>query len=85
MDTNIQTFDEVRSVVAKAIGIVDREESLLPESPLSGLPEFDSMAVLDVMLALEEHFGITIEDEEVTGDMFETLGSLAAFIETKLG
>ena len=79
-----QTFNEVRSVVAKTIGIESRAESLAPETPLAGLPEFDSMAVLDVMLALEERFGITIDDDEVTGDLFETLGTLAAFVECKL-
>ena len=79
-----QIFNEVRSIVVKTIGIESRAESLAPESSLAGLPEFDSMAVLDVMLALEEHFGITIEDDEVTGDLFETLGTLAAFVERRL-
>jgi acyl carrier protein len=84
MDTIGKTFNEVRSVVAKTIGIENRAESLTPESPLAGLPEFDSMAVLDVMLAIEERFGVTIEDDEVTGELFETLGTLAAFVERKL-
>lgn len=84
MDTAGQTFDEVRSVVAKTIGIEKRAESMTSESPLAGLPEFDSMAVLNVMLAIEEHFGVTIEDEEITGDVFETMGTLAAFVESKL-
>jgi acyl carrier protein len=84
MDITDQTFNEVRSVVAKTIGIENRAESLTPGSPLAGLPEFDSMAVLDVMLAIEERFGVTIEDDEVTGDLFETLGTLAAFVERKL-
>lgn len=79
-----QTFNEVRSVVAKTIGIESRAESLGPETPLAGLPEFDSMAVLEVMLALEERFGITIDDDEVTGELFETLGALAAFVKRKL-
>lgn len=79
-----QTFNDVRSVVAKTIGIASRADSLTPESSLAGLPEFDSMAVLDVMLALEEHFGITIDDDEVTGELFETLGTLAAFVDKKL-
>ena len=42
------------------------------------------MAVLNVILALEEHFGVTIDDDEVTGELFETLGTLAAFVERKL-
>ena len=42
------------------------------------------MAVLELVLALEERFGITIEDEDVTADVFETLASLAAFVDAKL-
>jgi len=34
-------------------------------------------------VALEQRFGLEIGDDEVTGDLFETLGSLAAFIEAK--
>ena len=37
------------------------------------------------MTALEEHFGIVIDDSEFTGDIFETLGSLAAFVDGKRG
>lgn len=84
MNTVEHVFTEVRSVVAKTIGIDQRIDGLTPESSLAGLPEFDSMAVLDVMLALEAHFGIVIDDDDVSGDLFETLGTLAAFVESKL-
>jgi acyl carrier protein len=84
-DTGTTTFGEVKTVVVKALGVEDRAESLTPATPLlDSLPEFDSMAVLNVILALEEHFGVTIEDDEVTGELFETLGTLAAFVERKL-
>ena len=36
------------------------------------LPELDSMAVLEVLLALEQRFGITIEGEDVTVEAFES-------------
>jgi acyl carrier protein len=84
MNTTGPTFDGVKSVVTKTLGIEGRADSLTPATPLYSLPEFDSMAVLDVMLALEERFGVTINDDEVTGELFETLGTLAAFVERKL-
>lgn len=78
-------FGEVRAVVAKALGIEGRADSMTPATSLLGsIPEFDSMAVLKVLMALEEHFGVTIDDEEVTGDLFETLGTISAFVERKL-
>jgi acyl carrier protein len=37
-----------------------------------------------VITALEDHFGITVDDDEISARVFETLGSLTAFIEQKL-
>jgi acyl carrier protein len=85
MNTTGSTFGEVKTVLVKTLGIEDRGDSLTPTTPLlDSLPELDSMAVLNVILAIEEHFGVTIDDDEVTGELFETLGTLAAFVERKL-
>jgi acyl carrier protein len=85
MNTKGPTFDEVKAVVTKTLGIEGRADGLTPATPLlDSLPEFDSMAVLKVILALEEHFGVTFDDDEVTGELFETLGTLTAFVDRKL-
>jgi acyl carrier protein len=85
MTTTGATFGEVKAVVVKTLGLEDRAGSLTPATPLlDSLPEFDSMAVLNVILALEEHFNVTIDDDEVSGELFETLGTLSAFVEQKL-
>jgi acyl carrier protein len=51
---------------------------------LGGLTELDSMTVVSVIAKLEEHFGFTIEDDEISSRVFETLGSLADFVDSKL-
>ena len=51
---------------------------------LGSLPELDSMAVVGVITGLEEHFGITVNDDEISADTFETVGSLVQFVEHKL-
>lgn len=51
---------------------------------LGDLPEFDSRAVIAVIGSIEEHFEIIFEDEDVTADVFETVGTLASFIEKRL-
>lgn len=85
MNTEGLTFGDVKTVVTRTLGIEDRADSLTPATPLlDNLPELDSMAVLNVILALEEHFGVTIDDDEVSAELFETLGALAAFVERKL-
>jgi acyl carrier protein len=42
------------------------------------------MAVVNVITALEDHFGITVDDDEISAQTFETLGSLTRFVEQKL-
>lgn len=55
------------------------------DTPLLGaIPELDSMAVVGVINALEEHFDMIVEDDEIDGSTFATLGSLVAFVEGKL-
>ena len=77
-------IDRVRNVLRDALQLGSRSAALGPESPLLGaIPEFDSMAVVNVIGMLEDEFDISIEDDEVSADVFETLGTLAAFVEQK--
>lgn len=42
------------------------------------------MAVVSILTALEEQLGIMIDDEDVSAETFETLGTLADFVDSKL-
>jgi acyl carrier protein len=82
--TRTENLDEVRTVLVSILGIEDRAAGLDASTPLLGsLPELDSMAVLELVTAIEGRFGIRIDDDDVTAEMFETLGSLAAFVEAR--
>jgi acyl carrier protein len=79
------TFESVKEIVVITLGIEDRADDLVPESRLLGnLPELDSIAVVELLVALQDRFGIEIEDDEVVGDIFETLGQLTTFIDLKV-
>ncbi len=51
---------------------------------LGAIPEMDSMSVVAILASLEERYGITVDDDEVDADVFATVGSLTAFVESKL-
>ena len=54
-------------------------------APLLGrVAELDSMAVVAVITMIEEQYGISVEDDEISAETFETIGTLAEFVETKL-
>ncbi len=81
----MQSFEEVRDILSDVLSIGERKNFLEEDSSLlGGIPELDSMAVVNVITALEEHFDITVDDDEISAKTFETLGSLTRFVEQKL-
>ncbi|HXU41227.1 MAG TPA: phosphopantetheine-binding protein [Burkholderiales bacterium] len=78
-------LDEVKTVVGRTLQLGSRVQAMNESSALLGaIPELDSIAVVNVITALEEHFDITVADDEIGAAAFETLGSLARFVEGKL-
>lgn len=75
---------EVRSLLAGVIDDEARIERLSAGSPLLGaVPELDSIAAVNLLLAIEERFGVEIDDDEVEESIFATLGALHAFVASK--
>ena len=72
-------------MLAEALGIGSRAAALQADSPLLGsIAELDSTAVIHVITGLEERFGIHIDDDEIEANLFDTVGSLAAFVDRKM-
>lgn len=81
----MQHLEEVRNILSDVLSLGERKNQLKEDSVLLGnIPELDSMAVVNVITALEDHFGITVDDDEISAQTFETLGSLTRFVEQKL-
>lgn len=79
------TLDTVRTVLIESLDLSQRPEDLQEDTALFGsLPELDSLGVLSLVTAIEERFDITIDDDEFDADLFETLGSLTKFVDSKL-
>ncbi len=80
------TLEQVRNILRDALSLGIRADVLDAASPLLGaIPEFDSMAVVAVLTMLEDQFGFTVEDDEVSADVFQTMGALVEFVDRKLG
>lgn len=52
---------------------------------LGAVPELDSMAVVTLITTMEDRFGISVEDDEISGETFASVGSLADFVANKMG
>ncbi len=79
------SLEEVRQIVGDMLQLGERTASLQADSALlGGIPEFDSMAVVSVITALEDQYGIMVEDDDISAETFETLGNLLDFVNSKL-
>ncbi len=60
-------------------GSLSRDASLLEEGVV------DSVGVLELVLFVEETFGLKVEDEEIVPANFDSIGALTAYVVRKLG
>ena len=80
---NIQ--NEVLEILDEVLSLKGRAKSFSDQTVLLGaLPELDSMAVLGVITSFEERFGFTVEDDDIDGSTFATVGTLVAYVSSKL-
>ena len=78
-------FNEVKLLIGEILQLGDRARAFELETPLLGsIPEFDSMAVLALIHALEQQFGIQIIDDEISAETFETVGRVYQFVRDKV-
>ncbi|MEQ1509633.1 MAG: phosphopantetheine-binding protein [Sphingopyxis sp.] len=71
----------VRATLVDLLGLSrERVAAFDDTTPLFGsLPELDSMAVATLLTELEDRLGISIDDDEVDVEIFETFGALVQF------
>jgi acyl carrier protein len=71
-------LDEVLSLNGRAAAFTENT------ALLGAIPELDSMAVVALITGMEERFGFAVDDDEIDGATFATVGTLIAFVERKL-
>lgn len=82
---HLDVKETVLTLLDQVLNLQGRAASFQMNSTLLGsIPELDSMAVIGVITALEERFGISVEDDEIDGSTFATVGALVAFVQGKL-
>ena len=71
-------FEKIRSIISEQLSIDDVDTITLDTSLTEDL-EADSLDAVEVIMALEDEFGIEIPDEEA--EHFKTIGDICKFIE----
>ena len=74
---------QLKSFITKQFPLA-RKRNLGIDDRLLGEGIIDSLGVLDIVGYLETEFRISIADDDLTPENFETIGRLTAFVERKL-
>jgi acyl carrier protein len=83
-ELEMERWREVAKTLDDVLGLRGRSASFTPQTHLLGaLPELDSMAVVSLIAALEDRFDIMVDDDEIDGATFATVGSLSDFVDGK--
>jgi acyl carrier protein len=81
----LNVTEEVIRLLDEVLSLGGRSSAFTRDTPLLGaIPELDSMAVVSLITGLENHFGLVVDDDDIDGSTFATVGSLADFVGDKL-
>ncbi|WP_067515517.1 acyl carrier protein [Endozoicomonas ascidiicola] len=73
-------LEQLNTILAELLKL-DTSEFDESTELLGALSEFDSMAVVGLITAMEETFGIAVNDDDLDAELFSTVGSVLAYIE----
>ncbi len=76
-----EVAEKVKKIVAEQLGV--KEEEIKPESSFVNDLGADSLDTVELVMALEDEFGMEIPDEEA--EKIATVGDAIKYIEDKLG
>ena len=81
----IVSIDELRNMIGEVTGDSVAIHSLTEGAPLLGsIPEMDSLAIVNLLVAMESKYQFQVEDDEVEQSIFQSLNSLRSFAQEKI-
>lgn len=82
--TKAEITRRVREAVVKALDLPIQPDQLPESEPLFGADgEVDSILSIKLVVELEEAFGIVVDDDDLTEELFGTVAALAAYVQTR--
>ncbi|AKL94134.1 acyl carrier protein AcpP [Clostridium aceticum] len=71
-------FEKVKEIIAEQLGVSD-VESITPATSLINDLDADSLDAVEIIMAIEDEFGVEIPDEEAEG--FKNIGDIVEYVE----
>ena len=84
-ESKLNVTQEILRILDEVLSLNGRTASFNRDTPLMGaIPELDSMAVVSLITSLEDQLGLVVDDDDIDGATFATVGSLSDFVSSKI-
>jgi acyl carrier protein len=81
----LESLEVTRNIVRACLQLGSLAESFDRDTQLlGGMPEFNSLTIAAIVASIEDELDCEIDDADITGEMFETMGSLSDFVAEKM-
>ncbi|OGV61554.1 MAG: hypothetical protein A2498_11735 [Lentisphaerae bacterium RIFOXYC12_FULL_60_16] len=80
---NERIEDRLKSMIVERLFLKIPPESIQEDASLIDVYGVDSVSLLELVVGIEELFGIQLGDDDFSVQHFETVSSLAAFVRQK--
>jgi acyl carrier protein len=79
----VEALDLARKVLATNLQL-DMDQLTADTEVLGNFPQFNSLTIVSVIGSIEDELDCDIDDDDITADIFVTVGDLAEFIEARM-
>ena len=73
-------FEKIAGIIAEQLEIDDLS-TIKPETSIMNDLEADSLDAVEIVMAIEDEFGIEISDEDA--EQFKNIGDIARYVESR--
>jgi acyl carrier protein len=79
----MSTEQRIRDLIDDSVRWGGDRSRLTADFALIDNQVIDSLGMISLVSALEDEFGIDVDDEDLVPDNFATIGQIAAFVDSK--
>jgi len=76
---------KIKKMIVERLFLNVRADEITDDAPLMETYDIDSVALFELVVGLEDEFGVIMEDADFQIDTFKNVNSIAAFVQDKQG
>ena len=78
-----RTEDQIKEMIVERLFLPISPDDIADDDPLMTKYEIDSVRLFEIVIGLEEIFGLSFEDDEFSTEAFETVAAISDLVRKK--